>query len=195
MPELRGVFKRGSGLVHERTCDLRCDSKRFAGYLDLLDRTAEKSFDEDRDPDMRAFADHARRTASIRECSKDDLVLGESWHIIPSLPEFTICEECFEQVVYPLSSEKLASKVNPRSQVVAPREKGVSCQLYSERMRKIFREAVKYNNFEFLKAEALRRHRVERLLQERHALLVREYPSEKRGEELRRIVEEWKKWE
>jgi hypothetical protein len=195
MPELRGVFKRGGNLVMERTCDLRCDSKRFASYLDLLDAAATKSFEEDRDPDMRAFADHARRTASIPECCKDDLVLGQIWHIIPSLPEFTICEECYRDFVYPQSSETLASRVNPKPQVIGPPDRGISCQLYSTRMRKIFREAVKYTDFEFLKAEALRRHRVERLLQERHALLMREYPSEKRAEELKRNVEEWKKWE
>jgi hypothetical protein len=195
MPELRGIFKRSGGLVQERTCDLRCDSKRFASYLDLLDAAATRAFDEDRDPDMRAFAEHARRTAATRECCKDDFVLGKPWHIHPLLPEFTICEECFDEVVYPLSSAPIAARIDPNPHPVGPRDRGTSCQLYSARMRKIFRDAVKSNDFGYLKAEALRRHKVERLLQERYALLMREYPSERRAEDLKKNVEEWRKWE
>jgi hypothetical protein len=51
---------------------------------------------------MRRFADHARKMASTRECSMDDMVLGQAWHIMPRLPQFTVCEECYDEVVWPL---------------------------------------------------------------------------------------------
>jgi hypothetical protein len=198
-PQLQGIFKRSSALVQERTCDLNTQSKRFDSYLRLLDAAAlQYDVDRLREPNIKAFANYARNTARVRECTRDDMVLGQLWHFIPSLPEFTICEECFEQVVWPVADQPVASGVNRTLQLVpgTQRNTGVSCQLYSERMRKKFLEAVKYADFEFLKQVALRRHGVEILLQEKHKLFMNDMAMGKdRTAELQANIEEWRKWE
>jgi hypothetical protein len=198
-PQLRGIFKRSGALVQERTCDLNTQSKRFDSYLKILDAAAlEYDVERLREPDIQAFANYARKTARVRECTRDDMVMGQLWHFIPSLPEFTICEECFDQVVWPVADQPVASGVNRTLQLVpgTQRTTGISCQLYSERMRKKFLEAVQYADFEYLKHVALRRHGVERLLQEKHKMLMSDMAMGRdRTAELQANIEEWKKWE
>jgi F420-dependent methylenetetrahydromethanopterin dehydrogenase len=63
-------------------------------------------------------------------------------------------------------------------------------------MRKKFLEAVKYADFEFLKQVVLRRHGVERLLQEKHKLVMHDMAMGKdRTAELQANIEGWRKWE
>lgn len=198
-PQLRGIFRRSGALVQERTCDLNAQSKRFDSYLKLLDAAAlQYDVERLREPNIQALANYARKTARVRECTRDDMVMGQAWHFIPSLPEFTICEECFDEVVWPVTYQPVASSVTRTLQLVPARQHntGISCQLYSERMRKKFLEAVKYADFEFLKQVALRRHGVERLLQEKHKLLMNDMAMGKdRTAELQANIEEWRKWE
>lgn len=198
-PALRGIFKRGGPLVQERTCDLTPQSRRFENYLRLLEAAAlQYEVDRLREPNIQAFANYARKAARVRECSRDDMVMGQAWHFIPSLPEFTVCEECFDEVIWPVIDQPVASSFNRTLQLVpnTQRTTGISCQLYSERMRKAFAEAVKYADFDFLKQVALRRHGVERLLQEKHKLLMNDMAMGKdRTADLQANVEEWRKWE
>ena len=198
-PQLRGIFKRSGALVQERTCDLNTQSRRFDNYIRLLEEAAlQYDVERLREPDIRRFACYARKTARVRECTRDDMVMGQLWHFIPSLPEFTICEECFDQVVWPVADQPVASSINRTLQLVpgTRRNPGISCQLYSERMRKKFLEAVKYADFEFLKQIALRRHGVERQLQEKHKMLMSDMAMGKdRTAELQANIEEWRKWE
>lgn len=198
-PQLRGVFKRGGALVQERTCDLTPQSRRFHNYLGLLEAAALRyDVERFREPNIQAFANYARKSARVRECPRDDMVMGQPWHFIPGLPEFTICEECFEQVVWPVADKPVASSVNRTLQLVpgTQRNTGISCQLYSEKMRKRFLEAVRYADFEFLRQVALRRYGIERLLQEKHKLLMKDMSMGKdRAMELQANIEEWRKWE
>lgn len=192
-PSLRGVFqyKYTQNQMQERNCDLRCDSKRLATCIELLKAIANKAESERRPPRMRRFADHARKMASTRECSMDDMVLGQAWHIMPRLPQFTVCEECYDEVVWPLidAGSPLAAKFNRSLQIVGPG--GVSCQLYSPRMRQIFNDAVKRDDLDYLRQHAVKRYNTERALQARHAQ-AQAYSD---GEEIAKIVQEWKKWE
>lgn len=198
-PQLKGVFKRSGALVQERTCDLNTQSSRFDKYIKLLDATAlQYDVERLREPDMRPFAHFARKTARVRECTRDDMVMGQLWHFIPSLPEFTICEECFDHVVWPIIDQPVASSINRTLQLVpgTQRTTGISCQLYSEPMRRKFVEAVKYADFEYLKQIVRRRHGVERLLQEKHKMLMGDMArGEDRTAELQANIDEWKKWE
>ena len=198
-PQLRGIFKRPGALVQERTCDLNPQSRRFDTYMKLLDEAAlQYDVERLREPNVQAFVDYARKTARVRECTRDDMVMGQLWHFIPSLPEFTICEECFNQVVWPVADQPVASSINRTLQLVpgTQRNTGISCQLYSERMRKKFLEAVKYADFDYLKQTALRRHGIERLLQEKHKMLMNDMAVGKdRTAELQANIEEWRKRE
>jgi hypothetical protein len=73
---------------------------------------------------------------------------------------------------------------------------GVSCQLYSDSMRRVFLEAVQYNDFDLLKAVATRRYEVEQLLQEKHRLLLRDMEQGiDRTAELHEVIRTWMQWE
>ena len=198
-PQLQGVFKRSTNLV-ERTCDLTCESKRFTGYMAQLDMAATRcDFDRLREPNIQALCDHARRTARVRECTRDDKIRSQPWHFIPQLPEFTICEECFQDVVWPVMKQPIAANVNRTLQMLpgeAQHTDGVSCQLYSDRMRKTFLEAVKYDDFELLRSVAIRRFGIEKLLQEKHRLLMRDMANGiDKTVELQEIIRTWMRWE
>ena len=198
-PQLKGVFKRSTGLV-ERTCDLTCESKRFAGYMVQLDKAAMRcEVERLREPDIQALADHARRTARVRECTRDDKIRSQPWHFMAQLPEFTVCEECFQDVVWPVINQPIAAKINRTLQMLpgeGQHTNGVSCQLYSDRMRKMFSEAVQYNDFDLLRSHATRRFGVEKLLQEKHRLLVRDMAmGTDRTAELQDIIRQWIQWE
>ena len=198
-PQLKGVFKRSTGLV-ERTCDLTCESKRFAGYMAQFDVAAMRcEVERLREPNIQALADHARRTARVRECTRDDKIRSQPWHFMAQLPELTICEECFQDVVWPVINQPIAAKINRTLQILpseGPHTNGVSCQLYSDRMRKVFLEAVQYNDFDLLRSVATRRFEVEKLLQEKHRLLMRDMAMGiDKTAELQDIIRHWMQWE
>lgn len=200
-PQLRGILKRSTSLV-ERTCDLNCDSKRFVGYMSQMDLAAMR-FDVERlrEPKIQALADHARRTARVRECRRDDKIRSQPWHFMPQLPEFTICEECFQDVVWPVIDKPIAKSINRTLQMVpATRDghhaSGISCQLYSDRMRRTFVEAVQYSDYDLLRSVATRRYGVERLLQENHQLYLRDMAMGKdRAIEMQNNIMKWREWE
>ena len=197
-PVLRGLFQK----VHlhntpqKRTCDLRSESKRFAAYVDLLEEAANYAVEYRRPPNMLRFIEHVKTMSLTYECCKDDLLLNRPWHIIPQLPEFTVCKECYNEVVWPAISDgsTLASQFNRTLQVVTAPHVGVSCQLYSPRMRRVFQEAQARDDFYYLMNTAVQRRRVEQDLQQRHAL-AQTYPLEDREKALASLIGEWKKWE
>ncbi len=214
MPLLRGAFVRAylPDPMMPRICDLRSDSARFPRYIALLEAATTKAETERRAPDLRAFADYARTRASLRECSRDDMVLSQGWHIMPHMPAFTVCEECYHDVVWPavIKGSNLAGRFNRTLQQVGAPNQGVSCQLYSPRMRWTLGEAVERNDLEGLRRVVMERVGMEAMLQERHRdlqgmLAVHEslHGSRREGErekekiidEIAHIAEEWKKWE
>ncbi|KAI9736367.1 MAG: hypothetical protein M1835_003332, partial [Candelina submexicana] len=214
MPSLRGAFIRAylSDPMMPRVCDLRSDSRRFSNYVALLEAASTKAEAERRAPDLRTFADHARTRASLRECSRDDMVLSQGWHVMPQIPQFTVCEECYHDVVWPAVSRgsQLAGRFNRTLQHVGALNQGVSCQLYSPRMRWVFREAAERNDLEGLRRVVMERVGMEAMLQGKHKELQgrlamheslhgcrREGEREKEAiiGEIAGIAEEWKKWE
>ncbi|KAI9810670.1 MAG: hypothetical protein M1827_006129 [Pycnora praestabilis] len=176
LPPLRGAFVQitiRDGPL-ERTCDLRFDSKRFPGYVDLLEATADKAMIERRAADIRQFTDLARRQAMIRECTRDDPLQGQPWHFIPQLPEFTVCEDCFNEAVWPAitAGSSLASRFNQTLQLIGSHHQEFSCQLYSPRMRKVFQQAVERNDLGSLSTTARKRYSMEKEVQGRQAELL-----------------------
>ena len=73
---------------------------------------------------------------------------------------------------------------------------GISCQLYSDRMRKVFRDAVQWNDFEYLRQAALGRYKIERNLQEKQMLLEQDMRTGiDRRTEIEQNMAVWKQWE
>ncbi|MCJ1485576.1 hypothetical protein MMC06_005751 [Schaereria dolodes] len=197
-PGLRSVFQPAqlSNASQLRTCDLRGDSNRFAGYVDLLEEIADQADQYRRPPNMYRFLQHVRQKVETRECTRDDMVIGQPWHFIPQMPEFTVCEECFDEVVWPAinAGSPVAGQCNRTLQLLPPTPMGVSCQMYSPRMREVFRDACRRNDFQSLRATVMHRFMVERDLQAKH-VEAKMYGYENRREEITRLVDEWKRWE
>lgn len=197
-PTLRSVFHKSHGHHHrqERACSMRTNSKRFATYLNLLSDIAKNAEDYRCPPKMFRFISLAHRIAGVPDCSRDDMLLDQEWYIIPGLPELTVCEDCYDEAVWPAIKCDLPVatdfKRHPKS--VAPPHVGISCQLYSPRMRSIFQEACQKDDMQLLRNATIGRYRVEKDLQARN-LEVQKWPKEERMREIARLGEEWKRWE
>ena len=197
LPPIRGIFVRTDSHGPPgapRVCDLRFDSKRFVQYFDALETTADKADDDDGPPDTRHLASLARRWALIEECQHDTELLDRRWHIITQLPEFTVCEECFGEVVWPeLEEGKAIPKMFNKNLQRIPK---ASCQLYSTKMRGIFRLAVDADDYKLLASKARERKTVEAAYKANLAELKRQSKANPMvAQESKRVTEEWRKWE
>ena len=181
---------------------MNSSSKHFYNIVNELDRLASYSRKKDyRSKDVTDFAELVKGKMRYRECQKDSMLATPLWHFMTALPELTICEECYEEVVWPLKDKPLAREIQMTLQKVPTYRPdhhiaGVSCQLYSERMRSVFRDAVAGNDFETLKHEAQMRFSVEHRLQEKQRLLAQD---QKAGIDRRADMERnsaiWKSYE
>lgn len=204
MPSHRDTFER-SPTPRERLCDLATSSPRFVQYIDLLDAAATRAELSNsplvRPVDMDPFLAYARRKVVLRDCPRDRLIFS-NWHYLPQLPEFTVCEDCFDDVVWPLvkANYPIARMFSTRPQLL-PGDglygcREASCQLYSPRMRVRFRDAVLRDSFLLLEQVALTRYNAERKFRERKLeLLDEDRRGFDRDAELRVNGEEWRKWE
>lgn len=199
-PVLRGVFQKSRSRypTQERPCDLRSDSKRFPAYVDHLETIANQARECRRSPDTIRFIELVKKMASTRECSRDDMLLNQRWHIMTQIPEFTVCEECYDEVVLPAidRGSTLATQFSRYAHRVAHPDLGVSCQLYSPQMRNVFAEACRRNDLTGFRAVAVKRYQVEGELQARNAEVQRaDIGDEERAERVKELVEDWKRWE
>ncbi|GIC89332.1 uncharacterized protein Aud_005745 [Aspergillus udagawae] len=201
MPQHRETFTR-STTMQEQVCDFVADSPRFVQYIDLLDIAANRA-ELERSPrtDMTEFLAYARRKVVLQDCRRDRPVLG-MWYYMPQLPEFTVCEDCYDDVVWPLvkANKPIAREFLTRMRLApgdAPtRCREASCQLYSPRIRAKFRDAVQRNDLAYLKLIALKRYDVEQHIREqREELLEEERKGYDCDAELRRTLLEWRRWE
>ncbi|KAF2090255.1 hypothetical protein K490DRAFT_36576 [Saccharata proteae CBS 121410] len=225
LPSLRGQFTRVETVdsTVPRMCSLRTESHRFEKYMDLLVDIHDKASKNRRTPDMLPFIELATHNAWKSECPRDNIIFDGLWHIIPGLPELTVCEECYDDIIYPLlkSGNSIADAFTRTMQSV-PQETltgiGSSCQLYSPRMRRVFQRAVKDEDlgYGYLVKKARERKKVELALQAQHKALrkliddntnasyrmgYRDYHGgggldpERIRRELEDIAREWRDWE
>lgn len=198
-PALRGVYQKSRSRHpdQERTCDLRADSKRFTAYIDLLESTANQAQEFKRRPNMLRFTDLAEKMAAIPECSRDDMLLDQPWHTIVHIPELTVCEDCYREVVRPAARQgySVAAQFSRKPHRIGPRDVGISCQLYSTRMKSTFMEACRRDDLAGLKSVAMQRHQIETGLQRRIREVQADVEDDKTFERVTGLVEEWKRWE
>ncbi|KAL8905633.1 MAG: hypothetical protein Q9207_002506 [Kuettlingeria erythrocarpa] len=197
-PVLKGVFHkpRSRHSSEERACSLRSDSSRFATYVDLLEDTAKQADDYRRAPNTYRFVELAKKLGAISPCLRDDMLRSRAWHIMPRLPEFTACSACYEDIVWPavLQGLPLASQFTREPRLIEKPHIGVSCQMYSSRMRKVFLDACSDDDFDYLRKVALKRHRIERDLQKR-IVEAQRLPRDEREMAMEDIVDEWQEWD
>ncbi|KAL4761864.1 uncharacterized protein BDW70DRAFT_149876 [Aspergillus foveolatus] len=98
MPAHRDTFQR-STTPQERVCDFVTDSPRFIRYIDALDLASNRAEQDDAPPDLKEFLSYARRKVVLRDCRRSRLIFN-TWHYMPQLPEFTVCEDCYDDIRY-----------------------------------------------------------------------------------------------
>lgn len=111
----------------------------------------------------------------LRECTRDNMLIGGLWHFAPDIPTFTICEDCFEEIVEPQIKKNmpLARIFNRAVAPVYGEGIGSSCQLYSRRMRKVFQRAILENDFSYLARKSKERREAELWLQDKYKDVMR----------------------
>ena len=211
-PSTRGYFTRlppsSAYALEKHTCSLRVGSKRFPKYLDVLVELDAEAQSTGQRPNMTKFIKLARENAFKGECARNKAFVRKAWHFIPELPEFTVCEECYGEVIWPAVAAKSSSLprlVNKSIQLVPNEdlELGSSCCLYSPRMRRVWDVSSKEEDFKYLERKVLERKRKEILLaRERKGILGWLAGQEKgsRGwerakDELKLLEREWEDWE
>ncbi|KAF4629563.1 hypothetical protein G7Y89_g8575 [Cudoniella acicularis] len=196
LPAMRGIFvKKDNPPGTVRVCDLRFESKRFVQYFDALEVTADHADRHDIDPDTRELVSFVRRMSQVDECEGDTDFLDKKWHIITQLPEFTVCEECYDEVVWPeLEDRKAIPLLFNKTLQRIPK---ASCQLYSPKTRGIFRTAVDANDYKLLASKARERKTIELAYKANVSELKRNAKLNPVAveNELKRVQDEWKRWE
>ncbi|KAJ4356338.1 uncharacterized protein N0V89_004370 [Didymosphaeria variabile] len=220
-PSIKGYFTRIPAttgpypLPPTYMCSLRVKSRRFPKYLDLLVELDAEAQALNQHPHIARFVQLARENAFKAECQRDKPLLRKAWHFIPVLPECTVCQECFDELIWPhlvpsSSSSPSAPSTIPKlfTRTIQPvpgegPELGSSCCLYSTRMRNIFETAVQEESFGYLEHKVLERKSMEvRLGRERRDILGwmdglerGTWEWEKAKGELRENEGEWRVWE
>ena len=91
------------------------------------------------------------------------------------LPEFTVCEECYDTVVWPLIEDENNTGDVTRNFIRNRQTVPVaSCQLYSERMRKVFRDAYRRNDMEYLVMEVRKKLAMEDAIKTQYSMLLQQ---------------------
>jgi hypothetical protein len=142
--------------------------ERFGEYLDFLERIDEEArvMPLSAAPTLQQFIKFVRGhtvpppppanpVQPPEKCTRDTVLIDTPWHYNPLLPEFTVCEDCFDAVVWP-SMKTGSTLATEFHQVLTPlpagiRTDGTSCQLYSPRMRKVWKRAVEEGDREGMK--------------------------------------------
>ncbi|KAI0885119.1 uncharacterized protein GGS22DRAFT_200176 [Annulohypoxylon maeteangense] len=198
LPNLTGLFvpTEASGEPVRGVCALHQENeRRFLFYFDLLEAAADKALLTKSTPDVQALADRVRESTEVPECARENPVRNGRWYVMRSMPHFTVCEECFGEVAWPMIQSDNGSLAatfhkNPQRMPLA------ACQLYSERMRSVFKAAVRHGDLGFLESKVRERRLRE---QEYHARIVgldRNVLGAAWVEaEVERARREWLRWE
>ncbi|AEO63357.1 uncharacterized protein THITE_2108480 [Thermothielavioides terrestris NRRL 8126] len=178
LPNLAGVFVPLNS--HEPTrgiCELHYapDRKRFFDYFEEMKMTSAAALSRRTAPNLIELVDRIREISLHDECLRNTPIPNRKWHVLQRVPEFTVCEECFNSVVWPMIEDEDNGSDMARNFLKHKQLKPVaSCQLYSERMRRVFLEACKYDDYDFLANCVLNRLRVLSEVKARYNELQRE---------------------
>lgn len=201
LPSLMGVFvPLDPREPLESVCALHYtpQRKRFALYFDTLETTADRAMRANGPPNVSELASRLERLSVLDECREDSPVRHRYWHTMQFLPQFTVCEECFTEVVRPRIKENDTLARNFYRE--PERLKEAACQLYSPRMREIFKKACRRNDPKYLQDKVDERRRVEADI---HGKLMKLDKIDKTGkadtwtveEQVAKLIKEWKAWE
>lgn len=208
-PSMRGYFTRllpVAQLDNKYLCSIRVTSRRFPRFIDLIVELDDESQLTGNSPDINRFVKLAQELAFKGECPRDEVLIGRPWHFIPEFPKFTVCEECFEDIIWPdiyKDPPSMIKRFNRKTQLVPGEDIGTSCCLYSPRMRRVWDRAVRNDDFDYLKRKVAERMLIKtELLNNRETILdlMKEMDSESSKfehakEQLKDMERRWREWE
>ncbi|ROT39312.1 hypothetical protein SODALDRAFT_294704 [Sodiomyces alkalinus F11] len=198
LPNLTGIFvpQQTPAVPTWGTCAMYFHPKRrrFVLYFDAMETTSDKALATNSPPNISALARTMERLSLFTECTEDRPVTDKGWHIMQHIPEFTVCGECFDEVVRPRLEDN-----NPiaRNFYMQPQRLPVgTCQLYSSRMRDVFRKACRRNDVDYLEAKVLERQRAWADIRNEMARLDQHGQNDAwTKREVDKLIDEWKSWE
>ncbi|KAL1882692.1 hypothetical protein VTK73DRAFT_1604 [Phialemonium thermophilum] len=164
--------------------------KRFVDIFDQLETVSDAAVRRKSPPDFQELADRLRDLSLTEECARDDPVKDGRWYVLRPVPDFTVCVECFDEVVWPML-ESDEYKKGGLVQMFLGKTKRLpvaSCQLYSERMRDVFRKACRRNDPEYLEMKLKERRDIESAIKAKLAEGLSEA-------ETRALLKKWEEWE
>ncbi|OAA77614.1 hypothetical protein LEL_04437 [Akanthomyces lecanii RCEF 1005] len=198
LPNLSGIFvplDLRSSLVRS-TCALHFapDRTDFVLYFDSFETTADKAHSSKKSPDLGYLAQKLERLSVHNACREDKPITDGYWHCMQYLPQFTVCADCFEDVVQPRLSE---DNVIARNFYIKPQKiQLATCQLYSPRMRDVFKRACRRDDPKYLEGKVRERLDIESSIKSKLAKLDRDGKRDPRTEkQIDDLIEEWKEWE
>ncbi|KAG6041232.1 hypothetical protein E4U41_005515 [Claviceps citrina] len=196
LPNLTGVFEPVDFRARTDVCALHFapGRKQFVLFFDALETTSDIAMLAKKPPDV---ADLARKLWYLTvgaQCREDTPVIDGYWHMMQFLKEFTVCGNCFEDVVRPKLDD---GNVIARNFYTKPqRLPSATCQLYSARMREVFRRSCRGNDPKYLEEKVIQRRRKEKDIYDQLVMVDRaNATSSWKEEQVGKLVDEWRRWE
>ncbi|RYO96056.1 hypothetical protein DL763_003448 [Monosporascus cannonballus] len=218
LPSLTGVFvpldlppepSPGACSMHPQDT-----TRRSVDYFDTMEAAVDAALATGCAPDLQDLADRIADLCVVPECGRGRASRDARWYIMRSAPDFTVCEECFADVVSPALEWEQQQQRRKQQQrddrdrdyVPAPvagdfyhrpqRLPLAACQLHSDRMRDVFDKAVRRRDLAYLEGKTRERRAREQEYHAKIAALDRPgYDPAWVGQEAERLLEEWKRFE
>lgn len=158
-PTLTGVFVALDRPAEPRSgkCSLHFTPKRnrFLTYFDVLESTHDHAMATGSAPSIQRLAEKIAFWSEVEECPREEPQRNQAWYMMAHIPDMTVCEECFLEVVYPeLKADLEAAAVSNSADGQAVNmvvknfyqkphilKHSTVCLLASPRMREQFRRA------------------------------------------------------
>ncbi|KAK4148153.1 uncharacterized protein C8A04DRAFT_8552 [Dichotomopilus funicola] len=155
------------------------ERKRFFDYIEEMNDTSDMALTNRTAPNLVELVDRVREISIHQECVGNIPVPGRKWHVLQRIPNFTVCEECFNDVVWPMIEDKDSESEMPRNFYKQKQQRSwASCLLSGERLRRAFDKACKYDDFDYLDAYTEQHISILAPLQDRYIELM---PSARSG--------------
>ncbi|KAK0636349.1 hypothetical protein B0T17DRAFT_480953 [Bombardia bombarda] len=184
LPNLAGVFVPQDSHSEPgwSVCQLHFtpDRKRFLHYFDLLEITSDRAVSRASAPNIQELADRIRVISLHEECQRNKPLHNQKWYVMEDLPQFTVCEECFDAVVWPLQESEDGGEISHLIYKSRQPTPVATCQLYSDRMRDVFSRACQRDDFDFLQSKLNEKLRAEFEIRTRRADLELQDPDDPR---------------
>ncbi|KIH88385.1 hypothetical protein SPBR_07227 [Sporothrix brasiliensis 5110] len=194
-PRLKSLLQDNNPTPHDTTnvCSLyyEPERKRLWKFIDVLESTNNASMVNNAPVDVNEFINKILDITHYEECKRDIPVRQRKWYWMRTMPDFVVCQECFDEVVYPVVTTYRGVAGDFYKE---PKELDIAaCHLYSQRMRDIFKRACQNNDKEYLAKKLEERADVAADITAR----IQRLPKASSADDVEqmKLMAEWKKWE